>query len=117
MEDLASQVTVNLMLSSPNYIVFFVGFILCIQRWQLHPRISLILACGLMSLSSGSLFANIGLPVGNRIVQMNGGTPDEVGVALGIVRAIAAVPYAIGFALMLYAALTGRQGSPRTTHS
>ncbi len=108
MEDVASFITTNLVLSSPSYIIFLIGFILCARRWHRHPRISIVLAFGLFSLTTASLLANIGMPLADYFVRTRGGTPAEATIAVGIVRALVAVPYAIGFALMLYAVLAER---------
>ena len=115
MGDVASFITANLALSSPNYVMFLIGFILCVRRWHRHPRISIVLASGLFSLTMASLLANIGMPLADYFVHTRGGSPAEATTAVGIVRGLVAAPYAIGFALMLYAALAERPSSTKGT--
>jgi hypothetical protein len=108
MDNVASFIVTNLVMSSPNYLIFIVGLFVCVRRWRLHPRISLLLIAGLLSLTAASLVANIGMPLVNYTVMTRGGDPAEATVAVGVVRTVVAIPYAIGFALLLYAALAER---------
>jgi hypothetical protein len=107
-ESIASQIAVNLLLSSPNYAVFFVGVVVCLRRWDAHPKASSALLCALLALTAASVLANVGIPAGWQIVLMRGGTPAEAMTVSTVVRIVVSIPYAIGFALMLYAVFAER---------
>lgn len=112
MNEVVSQILLNIALSSPNYVVFLAGFLACCQRWNRHPRVSFALFCGLAALTAASLLANVGIPLGYHIATLRGAPAEEAATITMFVRAAAAIPYGIGFSLMLYAALAGRSTSP-----
>lgn len=98
----------QLIRQSPVLLVYVIGMALALRNWQRIPTVGMLVLCGAGILFASSVGGTIVFQIVVRLHREWGWTPDRLNGVFMAVGIINAVVHAIGIALLLAAAFSGR---------
>lgn len=102
----------NLLIYTPIFLVWGVGLVIALLRWQRHPRVSLLLVIAIIGLGFDTIIGTVLTTWLPMAYMQSGWEVEQLGWVLGFVGILRTLLGAVFWGLILVAVFSGRSGVP-----